>query len=81
MKPVTIVHQVGEVLAKYWAMAGFEIRSGHHRYVDKIVKSYQSLLKDKSRESEKVNADRNQFMTDCLQLLDIGHPELEEKLQ
>ena len=84
----TITGMVISVISHYWKMAGFESEAEDmklndgtkHKLVRSIVKTYQSLQKSKSKNSDKAKADRESFRLDMGTCLNFGVKNLRDKL-
>ena len=83
-----ITGMVVSVISHYWKMAGFESEAEDlklndgtkHKLVSSIVKTYQSLLKSRSKNSDKAEADRKSFSADMGTCLNFGVKNLRNKL-
>ena len=85
----TITGMVVTAISQYWRMAGYEneaeemkLSDGNKRkLVSSIVKSYQSLLKSRSKNNDKAKAARDTFLADMGTCLYFGVSNLRDKLQ
>ena len=80
IKSSEISKDVTKVIAKYWNMAGFMMKTKVERDVLNIVKRYNNLMKSRSKTSEKANSDRSNFKGDFAKLFDVADPQLEHSL-
>ena len=86
--PGTITAMVITVVSQYWRMAGYEneaedikLSDGNkHKLVSGIVKSYQSQLKSRSKNTDKAKASRDTFLADMATCLNFGVSNLRERL-
>ena len=84
----TITGMVITVVSHYWRMAGYEnetkdwkLSDGNkHKLVSGIVKSYQSLMKSRSKNSDAAKAQRKAFLDEMNTCLYFGVRNLREKL-
>ena len=82
----TITSMVQQVITHYWRIAGYEtedmkLSDGHkHDLIGKIVKSYRSLLKSRSKNSDKAKAAREAFLADMATCLNFGVSDLRDRL-
>ena len=84
----TITGMVITVVSHYWRMAGYEnetkdwkLSDGNkHKLVSGIVKSYQSLMKSRSKNSDAAKAQRKAFLDEMNTCLYFGVKNLREKL-
>ena len=84
----TITGMVVKVISQYWKMAGYEnedkdwkLSDGNkHKLVAGIVRSYQSLLKSRSSNSDTAKAKRKAFLAEMNTCLYFGVRNLREKL-
>ena len=74
------------VISHYWRMAGFEtdewkLSDGHkHDLITSLVKSYQRLLKSRSKNSDSSKKEREAFLADMKTCLNFGVADLRDKL-
>ena len=84
----TITRMVIKVVSQYWRMAGYEnetegwkLSDGNkHKLVSGIVKSYQSVMKSRSKNSDAAKAKRKTFLDEMNTCLYFGVSNLREKL-
>ena len=84
----TITGMVITVVSHYWRMAGYEneekdwkLSDGNkHKLVSGILKSYQSLLKSRSKNSDAAKSQRKAFLDEMNTCLYFGVRNLREKL-
>ena len=74
-----------KVISHYWRMAGYEtedmkLSDGHkHDLIGKIVKSYQSLIKSRSRNTDRAKSERSAFLAIMNTCLNFGVSNLRDK--
>ena len=78
-----IYKSVSEVVQKYWAKAGFSVKSRIERDVEKIHQEYKRLLQNKNKTTPSFVKAREIFLMSETakgeKLFDIGHKDLKEK--
>ena len=84
----TITGMVVKVISQYWIMAGYENEAEEmklndgtkYKVVSDIVKSYNGLLKSRSKNSDKAKSDRDAFLADMATCLNFGVKNLRDRL-
>ena len=84
----TITGMVVKVISQYWIMAGYENEAeemklndgSKYKVVSDIVKSYNGLLKSRSKNSDKAKSDRDAFLADMATCLNFGVKNLRDRL-
>ena len=84
----TITGMVVKVISQYWIMAGYENEAEEmklndgtkYKVVSDIVKSYNGLLKSRSKNSDKAKSDRDAFLDDMATCLNFGVKNLRDRL-
>ena len=83
-----IYKSVSEVVQKYWAKAGFSVKSRIERDVEKIHQEYKRLLQNKNQTNPSSVKAREMFLMfetakgeKTEKLFDIGHKDLEKNLE
>lgn len=79
---------VVKVISQYWIMAGYENEAEEmklndgtkYKVVSDIVKSYNGLLKSRSKNSDKAKSDRDAFLADMATCLNFGVKNLRDRL-
>ena len=73
-----ITFMVMKVISHYWRMAGYKtedmkLSDGHkHDLIGKIFKSYQSLIKFRSKNTDRAKSERLSFSADMNTCLNFG---------
>ena len=83
-----ITAMVVQMISQYWIMAGYEneaedlkVNDGtKHKLVNGIVKSYQSQLKSRSKNTDKAKASRDSFLAEMATCLNFGVRNLRDRL-
>ena len=81
-----ITFMVMKVISHYWRMAGYEtedmkLSDGHkHDLIGKMFKSYQSLIKFRSKNTDRAKSERLSFSADMNTCLNFGVSNLRDKL-
>ena len=81
MKPSEIDKAVGEIISKYWAMAGFETKTHLYREVKSLMERYHKLQKDSKKSGLFHINKRAAFRNEGETLFDVGVKNLEEKIR
>ena len=79
---------VVKVISQYWNMAGYKNEAEEmklndgtkYKEVSDIVKSYNGLLKSRSKNSDKAKSDRDAFLADMATCLNFGVKNLRDRL-
>ena len=85
-RDIYIYKSVYEVVQKYWAKAGFSVKSRIERDVEKIHQEYKRLLQNKNKTTPSFVKAREMFLMSetakgekTEKLFDIGHKDLKKK--
>ena len=78
MKPSEIDKAVGEIISKYWAMAGFETKTNLSREVKSLIERYLKMQKDSKKSGLFQINKRAAFQNEGERLFDVGVKNLEE---
>ena len=78
VKPSEIDKAVGEIISKYWAMAGFETKTNLSREVKSLIERYHKLQKDSKKSGLFHINKRAAFQNEGERLFDVGVKNLEE---
>ena len=78
VKPSEIDKAVGEIISKYWAMAGFETKTNLSREVKSLIERYLKLQKDSKKSGLFQINKRAAFQNEGERLFDVGVKNLEE---
>ena len=81
VKPSEINKAVGDIISKYWAMAGFETKTTISREVKQIMERYHKLQKDSKKTGLFHINKRAAFRDEGERLFDVATKNLEEKIR